>query len=176
MANFPNAKLHDLEEQQPQAVQEIVSSLKELHDLGKPKTDEEVEARIEEYFKFCERSSMRPGIESLCLALHITRQTLFRWNRGEDCSERRMQTVQSAKAFVSAFIEQASLSGKLNPATGIFLMKNWLDYKDSYSLEQAAADQAPKQQKAPDLPGLERKYLEQKLDQTEEREPPKPDF
>lgn len=176
MANFPNAKLHDLEEQQPQAVQEIVSSLKELHDLGKPKTDEEVEERIEEYFKFCERSSMRPGIESLCLALHITRQTLFRWNRGEDCSERRMQTVQSAKAFVSAFIEQASLSGKLNPATGIFLMKNWLNYKDSYSLEQAAADQAPKQQKAPDIPRLMEKYGVTDDSEGQQAELPIPDF
>lgn len=176
MANFPNAKLHDLEEQQPQAVQEIVSSLKELHDLGKPKTDEEVEARIGEYFKFCECSSMRPGIESLCLALHITRQTLFRWNRGENCSERCMKAVQSAKAFVSAFLEQASLSGKLNPATGIFLMKNWLDYKDSYSLEQAAADQAPKQQKAPDIPGLMQKYGVEDDSDGQQVEPPIPDF
>ena len=41
---------------------------------NEPKTDEEVEERINEYFSFCERSSIRPGIESLCLSLHIREQ------------------------------------------------------------------------------------------------------
>ena len=38
--------------------------------------------------------------------------------------------------MINAFIEQALLSGKINPASGIFLAKNWLGYKDSVSLEE----------------------------------------
>ena len=38
-------------------------------------------------------------------------------------------------------MEQAILRGKLNPASGIFLMKNWLNYKDSYSFEEATETQ-----------------------------------
>lgn len=64
--NYPQAGLDEIE---PAAVQQIVSSLKELHDKGRPKTDEEVEERINEYFSFCERSSIRPGIESLSTIL-----------------------------------------------------------------------------------------------------------
>ena len=60
--NYPQAKLDNIE---PAAVQQIVSSLKELHDMGRPQTDEEVANRINDYFEFCERSSIRPGIESL---------------------------------------------------------------------------------------------------------------
>ena len=45
--------------------------------------------------------------------------------------------AQNAKQVVAAFIEQASLSGKINPATAIFLMKNWMGYKDTESFEDA---------------------------------------
>lgn len=136
--NYPQAGLDEIE---PAAVQQIVSSLKELHDKGRPKTDEEVEERINEYFSFCERSSIRPGIESLCLSLHISRTTLFKWNRGIDCSLYRQELTQSAKAFISAFIEQAMLGGKISPPSGIFLAKNWLGYKDTISIEESIPEQ-----------------------------------
>ena len=136
--NYPQAVLDEIE---PAAVQQIVSSLKELHDKGRPKTDEEVEERINEYFSFCERSSIRPGIESLCLSLHISRTTLFKWNRGIDCSLYRQELTQSAKAFISAFIEQAMLGGKISPPSGIFLAKNWLGYKDTISIEESIPEQ-----------------------------------
>lgn len=107
--NYPQAKLDNIE---PAAVQQIVSSLKELHDMGRPQTDEEVANRINDYFEFCERSSIRPGIESLCMALHITRTTLFRWNNGENCSQYKQELIQSARSFIGAFLEQAMLGGK----------------------------------------------------------------
>lgn len=132
--NYPQAGLDDLE---PAAVQQIVSSLKELHDKGRPQTDEELKQRIDEYFSFCECSSIRPGIESLCMSLHISRTTLFRWSNGIDCSSYKQELIQSAKSFIGAFIEQAMLCGKISPPSGIFLMKNWLNYKDTISLEEA---------------------------------------
>lgn len=39
-------------------------------------------------------------------------------------------------------MEQAILREKLNPASGIFLMKNWLNYKDSYSFEEVTETKA----------------------------------
>ena len=41
-----------LEEVEPSKVQEIVTSLKQLHDMGQPRTDGEVENRINQYFEF----------------------------------------------------------------------------------------------------------------------------
>lgn len=131
--NFPQAGLDNIE---PIAVQQIVTSLKELYDLGKPQTDEEMKQRIDEYFSFCERSSIRPGIESLCMALHISRTTLFRWSNGLDCTKYRQELVQTAKTFIGAFLEQAMLGGKISPPSGIFLMKNWLSYKDNIGIEE----------------------------------------
>lgn len=135
--SYPQTQLDDIE---PSTVQEIVTSLKELHDKGKPQTDEEIKQRIDEYFAFCQYSSIRPGIESLCLALSITRTSLFNWNNGLGCSQKCQEYVQSAKAFIGAFIEQAMLSGKVSPPTGIFLAKNWLNYKDTISLEERTQD------------------------------------
>lgn len=150
--NYPQAGLDELE---PIAVQQIVSSLKELHDLGRPQTDEETKQRIDEYFSFCERSSIRPGIESLCMALHISRTTLFRWNNGEDCSEYKQELIQSAKSFIGAFLEQAMLGGKISPPSGIFLMKNWLSYKDAISIEESMPQtDARKALTAAELPKL----------------------
>lgn len=132
--NYPQGGLDDIA---PGEVKQLVTSLKQLHDMGKPKTDNEVAERVDLFFNFCQASSVRPGIESLCLALHISRTTLYRWSNGEDCSEYRQEIIQSAKGFIGAFLEQAMLGGKISPPSGIFLMKNWLSYKDAISVEEA---------------------------------------
>lgn len=134
MSKYPQGALNEIE---PSEVQEMVGSLRELYDLGKCNTDDEVEQRINEYFSFCQRSSLRPGIEGLCMALHIGRTTLYNWSNGFRCSERRQELIQGAKSFISAYIENAVLSGKISPPSGIFLMKNWLGYKDAVSIEEA---------------------------------------
>lgn len=48
--------------------------------------------------------------------------------------------TQSAKAFISAFIEQAMLGGRLAHLLE-FLMKNWLSYKDTISIEESIPEQ-----------------------------------
>lgn len=130
--NSPQSGLDEIE---PEVTQQMVMSLKELYDRGKPATDAEVEKRIDDYFEFCQRSSVRPGIESLCMSLHISRTTLFRWNNGENCSKYRQELIQSAKSLIAAFLEQALMCGKISPPCGIFLAKNWLGYSDTISLE-----------------------------------------
>ena len=139
--SYPQGQIDDIE---PSTVQEIVTSLKQLHDRRKPETDEEIKQRIDEYFSFCQQSGIRPGIESLCMALHISRTTLFNWNNGTGCSERCQELIQSAKSFIVAYIEQALLSGKVSPPSGIFLMKNWLSYKDTVSIEESIPNKEEK--------------------------------
>ena len=139
--SYPQGQIDDME---TSTVQELVTSLKQLHDRGKPETDEEIKQRIDEYFSFCQQSSIRPGIESLCMALHISRTTLFNWNNGTGCSERCQELIQSAKSFIAAYIEQALLSGKVSPPSGIFLMKKRLSYKDTVSIEESIPNKEEK--------------------------------
>lgn len=133
--NYPSQQLSDLSNE---FVRETVQSLSELNELGKPETDQEVQERIDQYFQFCAQSGVRPGIESLCLSLHISRTTLFNWIRGYGCSPERKQIAERAKSFIGAFLEQSVLRGKISPPAGIFVMKNWLGYKDTISLEEIA--------------------------------------
>lgn len=130
--NFPTGQLNEVP---AEFVKNTVSSLRQLSEQGRPQSDEELENRISEYFKFCETSSIRPGVESLAVALSTTRTTLWNWEHGIGCSSRRQELISKAKAFITAYIEQSLLSSRIFPATGIFLLKNWANYRDSVSVE-----------------------------------------
>lgn len=139
MARANNTPQRSLEQLPPEKVQMIVTDLLQLHEMGKPETDGEVETRISQYFQLCRETSIRPGIESLSAALHIDRTCLWRWEQGQGCSQRRMEAVRAAKSLINSFIEQAMMSGQINPIPALFLAKNWMGYKDSYLFEQEAA-------------------------------------
>ena len=105
---------------------------------GKPETVEELKNRINEYFQRCSDEALRPGIESLSAALCVSRQTFWRWCNGDiNTGDEWRSVCESAKSTINAYLEQAMLTGKINPASGIFLMKNWMNYKDSISFEEA---------------------------------------
>lgn len=132
-SNYPTAKLNDLNG--TAYVSETVNSLRELADRGKPNTLEELNKRIDDYFAFCEQRAFRPGIESLCLSLSVTRQTLWNWRQGNGCAEEWADSCNRASQLIIAFIEAASLSGHLNPATACFSLKNWANYSDAQAVE-----------------------------------------
>lgn len=133
MAKLANVEIETALKQQE--ITEVVTSLNQLRKLKPVKTDEEIEQRLDYYFNACADEQIRPGIESLCLALGVTRTTLYRWANGSYCSERRTELIQQAKAVITSYIEQATLKGRLNPASSCFLFKNWAGYKDSYDVK-----------------------------------------
>lgn len=74
---------------------------------------------------------MRIGIETLCAGLGTTRQELHNWEHGiGNVSQRRQDGVKQIKQLIYAFLEQAGMSGRLNPTTYIWLTKNWQGYRD----------------------------------------------
>ena len=133
VSNYPANQLNNL----PAGVcSETISCLRDLADKGKPQTITELKQRIDDYFQFCAEHDVRCGIESLCLSLGITRTTLFNWCNGNGCDAAWTEVCQYAKQFIVTFIEQVSMSGRLNPATSIFLLKNVGGYKDTISFEE----------------------------------------
>ena len=60
-----------LVEVNPEKVRAIIHSLRELYDMGKPETNEELRERIDMFFEFCEESSIRPGVQALCTAFSV---------------------------------------------------------------------------------------------------------
>lgn len=151
-SNFPTNQLNNLAEN---VCSQTVSCLRELSERGKPSTVDELKERIDEYFLFCEENDFRPGIESLCLSLGVSRTTLWNWCNGSGCNQEWSEVCQKAKQFILTFLEQVSLSGRLNPASSIFFLKNWGNYKDSISFDEATPETATRRElTVADLPKL----------------------
>lgn len=151
-SNFPSNQLNNLPEE---FCRQTVGDLSELQGQGRPKTLDELKARIDQYFEFCGNRGFRPGVEALCLSLNITRQTLWRWCNNEDCGEEWAECCRTAKQYILTFLEQATMKGKINPASSIFYLKNWADYKDNISFDEAIPTSSTKQAlSAAELPKL----------------------
>lgn len=132
-SNFPTNELNHLGEG---VSSEIVDSLRELNTKGKPETLQELQQRINDYFVFCSARDFRPGIESLALALSVTRQALWQWCGGSR-GEQWAAVCQNARQFIISFLEECTLKGRLNPASSIFYLKNWASYRDVVEVEPA---------------------------------------
>ena len=113
-------------------MQNVTDTLISLYRKGRPSTDAEVKERIEEYFDSCRFGGLRPAMESLCMSLHISRETLRNWKNGVGCSRERQQIIQDARQLVLAESEQMAFQGALHPGVYAFYMKNVGDnYKDA---------------------------------------------
>lgn len=77
ISNYPNATVERLNG--TEFCTETVNSIAELSKQGKPQTTEELQERIDSFFRFCAESSMKPGVETLSLALSIDRVTFWSW-------------------------------------------------------------------------------------------------
>lgn len=86
---------------------------------------EQVSERIGWYFNNCLANDCKPGIAGLCNALGITRMTFFNWQSKvtRDRKEHHELAVR-AKGIIEELYEQYMMNGKINPVSGIFLMKN----------------------------------------------------
>lgn len=141
-SNFPTNGLNNVS---AEFASNTIKSLNDLYNMGRPNSDDEVEQRINEYFRFCEESSVRPGVESLGLSLSVSRTAIWNWEHGINCSARRQELIIKAKSFIMAYIEQCMLNNRLYPGSAIFLLKNWANYRDSIEIttEQNAGARAP---------------------------------
>lgn len=145
MARFSGQKdLAELEVRDPEFVGDTVTSLYEMSLRGKCKTNEELQDRIDEYFRYCAEHQFRPTIQSLCLALNVSRFTLYAWRSGRNCDSERKEIAQRAVALINSFLESAVMCGKINPASGIFFLKNYCGYSDTISIEQVSEQKEPK--------------------------------
>lgn len=125
-------------------------------DISDPK---QVEDRIGMYFQYCADNDRKPQIVGLCNWLGITRQTLNEWQNGVVRAGTHGDIIKKAVAVIEEMWADYMQAGKLNPATGIFLAKNWYGYKDVADVVvtpnnpyQAASDDELKNKYLTDIP------------------------
>lgn len=111
--------------------------------LGKmPRVDlkntEEVQKRIDYFFRYFTERNMKPGVEGLAYALGISSQELWSINTGKSYTiwglknipQSTIEVIKNARQFLGMMLESYLINDKIHPAAGIFLAKNQLGYQD----------------------------------------------
>lgn len=93
---------------------------------------DQVKDRTMKYFSICEKNDMKPSVAGLALALGIERTTLWKIRTKQEGGypAEVINTLKRAVQIINAMMEDYMQNGKINPVSGIFLMKNNMDYTD----------------------------------------------
>ena len=92
-----------------------------------------VQQRVTDYFLLCNADDMKPTVTGMALAFGVNRKTLWKWVNGIQCefvSNESRDTLKKAYSILEAQMENYMQYGKINPVSGIFLMKNNMGYED----------------------------------------------
>lgn len=93
-----------------------------------------IQERINLYFSICADDDIKPTIESLALAFHVSRFVLYDWmndRTGNRINQESKHTIKRAYDIINSYYAHMMNNGKINPVAGIFLMKNNYGYKDT---------------------------------------------
>lgn len=90
---------------------------------------EQVKERCDWYFNHCVENDMRPSMAGLCNAIGISRWAFHKWCAGERRNTHQEYCIR-IKGLLEELMEDYMQNGKINPVSGIFLMKNNFGYQD----------------------------------------------
>lgn len=134
-----------------------------MMDWKKPdmKSVEAVRERMINYFQLCADNDMKPSFAGMALAFGVDRTTMWKWVNGSSdikpLAPEIRNTLKKGQQILNAQMEDYMQNGKINPVSGIFLMKNNMGYTDQQ--EVVLRPDSPLGEKA-DPEALKRKYLE----------------
>lgn len=112
-------------------IRRIGASLLKWYKMEKAVTDEEIRERLEMYFVTTLEAGEIPTVEEMCLALGYPRQTIWKWEAGEEGSTpARRDLIKKAKEILASFDAKMVQEGKINPVTYIFRAKNYFGLQD----------------------------------------------
>lgn len=100
---------------------------------------EEIEERTETYFEICQQNDMKPSVAGYALSLGISRQELWNIVSGRRVKpDAVLDLLKRAYLVLNAQMEDYMQNGKINPVSGIFLMKNSFQYQDKQEIQVSA--------------------------------------
>lgn len=132
-----------------------------------PKVDltsvEEVAQRVREYFIICAEDDMKPSVAGLALAMDIDRRYLWEIREGKKGKSPEVaDTLKKAMKILDLQMVDYMQNGKINPVSGIFLMKNNFGYADKQEVVLTPNNPLGEQKSNAEL---EERYLESVADE-----------
>lgn len=89
-----------------------------------------VKNRIASYFDSCDKNDIPPSPADMARWLKISKKELERWRTGEFRRTTHQQIIEEAWTKLEADLTNRVQVGAISPPSGIFLLKNWMGYKD----------------------------------------------
>lgn len=125
----------------------------------------QVEQRCRDYIADCAKKDVKPTKVGLAIWLRVTLRTLERWKNGEvrAQAEGLAEIIEQYFMIIESVTVNLMLDNKINPANGIFILKNLHGYKDSRDI--FITPNNPLGEEA-DTKKLEDKYAESVIDTT----------
>lgn len=117
-----------------------------------------VEERIVWYFNHCAENDMKPTLTGLYLATGVSHDTFDAWCKGRTRAGTHTAMIKRAKAIIEDQMNSYMENGKINPVSGIFLLKNHFGYQDKKDVTLSPGDTTKGEDKDPEE--LKQKYLE----------------
>jgi len=91
----------------------------------------DVQRRSIEFFEICSINDMKPSVAQYANALGISRRTLYYWINGKETKPAEVRKIIGQYvSILGGMMEDWMQNGKVNPVSGIFLMKNNFGYQD----------------------------------------------
>ena len=118
----------------PGEMSTLIRQAMDLSSFGPIDTNntQQVEQRIQDYFRYCIQNDIRPSAEGMALSLNTTRTTLWRWREGSESNkpEGVRNAIKKGYSLLNYLLTQLMQDGHINPVSGIFLLKNNYQYFD----------------------------------------------
>ena len=115
---------------------------------------EEIRDRVNFYFQLCVTDGVRPNIPGLALAFGLTRTGLMNAMSDRRMTREAAQELGRGIAMMDEILSGMVLDGQVMPVAAIYLMNNWLGYKNASEV----TTRSETIEKGVDQKALEQKY------------------
>lgn len=95
----------------------------------------QVKNRVDSYFEFCNTNDIPPSPAGMARWLKTTARRLEKWRDGEYRKVTHQPIIEEAYNKIHEDLTNRLQNGSINPASGIFLLKNWFGYKDQQDIK-----------------------------------------
>lgn len=134
--NFPSAKFVPETDEDRQLVSSLLNQVLIEYKQPRVKSDEELEQRLDDYFKRCADTGQIPTVEEMCLCTGYSQATCYDWEvgRNKGFSNSTSMIIKKAKEFLKTFDAKLVISGKLNFLAYCFRAKNYYGMVDKQEM------------------------------------------